>query len=104
MKSHSAKLAIRNLLKQKAFTLISLAGLATSLAAAIIIITYYFYELSFDKHIPDAERTYRINTRLGDGNWWSRTFACYGVALADRPEVEKFTSFLHVSNFCSRKL
>ncbi len=45
MKSHIAKLAIRNLLKQKSFSMISLAGLATSLAASIIILTYYFYEI-----------------------------------------------------------
>jgi putative ABC transport system permease protein len=98
MKSQSTKLAIRNLLKQKSFSLISLAGLATSLAASIVVLTYYFHEISFDKHIPDSERTYRIVTRFGEGNLWARTFACYGDALEKSPQVEKYTSFMHITN------
>jgi putative ABC transport system permease protein len=98
MKSQSTKLAIRNLLKHKSFTFISLAGLATSLAASIVVLTYYFHEISFDKHIPDSERTYRIVTRFGEGNLWARTFACYGDALEKSPQVEKYTSFMHITN------
>ena len=98
MKSHTAKLAIRNLLKQKSFSIISLLGLATTLAASIVILSYYFYEISFDKHIPDADRTYRIITRLGEeGQFWARTFACFGDALQDRPEVEDHTSFIYAA-------
>ncbi len=98
MKSHSAKLAIRNLLKQKSFSLISLAGLATALAASIVVLTYYFHEISFDKHIPDSERTYRILTRSGEGKFWARTFACYGDALENSTQVEKYTSFIYVTD------
>jgi len=98
MKSHNAKLALRNLIKQKSFSIISLVGLATSLAASIVILTYYFNEISFDKHIPESDRTYRIITRLGEGQFWARTFACYGDALENRPEVENYTSFIHSAN------
>jgi len=98
MKSNTAKLAIRNLLKQKSFSIISLLGLATSLAASIVILSYYFYEISFDKHIPDSDRTYRIITRLGEeGQFWARTFACLPDALKDRPEVEGHTSFIYAA-------
>ena len=97
MKSQSAKLAIRNLLKQKSFTLISLAGLAFSLAASIVVLSYYFHQISFDRHIPDSERTYRIISRLGQGNFWARTFACYGDALENYPQVEKYTTFIHIT-------
>ena len=78
--------------------MISLAGLTTALAAFVIILTYYVNELSFDKHIPDSERTYRIITRLEEGNFWARTFACYTDALVDLPEVEKLTSFIYAAN------
>jgi len=98
MQNHSVKLAVRNLLKQKTFSLVSLAGLATALAASIVVLTYYFHEISFDKHIPDTERTYRILTRLGEGNFWARTFACYPDALEDSPQVENYTSFIYAPN------
>jgi len=98
MKNHSVKLAIRNLLKQKSFSLISLAGLATALAASIVVLTYFFHEISFDKHIPESERTYRIISRYGEGNFWARTFACYGDALENRPQVEAYTSFIYINN------
>ena len=84
--SHHAKLVVRNLLKHKSFSLISLAGLATSLAASIVVLTYFFHEISFDKHIPDSERTYRVISRLGQGKLWARTFACYGDALENCPD------------------
>ena len=98
MSYHILKLAYRKLLKQKSFSIISLLGLATSMAASIVILTYYFHEISFDKHIPDSDRTYRIITRLGESQFWARTFACYGDALENRPEVENFTSFFYAAN------
>ena len=78
--------------------MISLAGLATALAAFVIILSYYVNELGFDKHIPHSERTYRIITRLEEGNFWARTFACYTDALVDLPEVENLTSFIYAAN------
>jgi len=98
MKSHQVRFAARSLWKHKSFSMISLAGLATSLAAFVIILTYYLNELGFDKHIPDSERTYRIITRLEEGNFWARTFACYTDALVDLPEVAYLTSFIYAAN------
>ena len=57
----------RNLLRNASFSLISLFGLAISLAASIVIFMHYFSELSFDKHIPDSERSYRVITRYREG-------------------------------------
>lgn len=94
----STRLAGRKLLKQRSLTLINLIGLSVSLAACIVIFVYVSYEWSFDRHIPGYERTYRILTRLGDGNYWARSFACYPDALAGRPEIEAMTSFVQTSN------
>ena len=98
MKHHLVKLAYRSLLKHPSFSLISLIGLATSLAASIILFGHYLSELNFDKHIQDSERSYRIITRLGEGEFWSRTFASYGDALANCSEVETYTNFNHIKN------
>ncbi len=69
MPHHILKLAYRSLLKNRSFSLISLFGLAVSLAASMVIFQHYFFELSFDKNIPDSERTYRIITRLALQKW-----------------------------------
>ncbi len=98
MSTFRINLAARKLLKQRSFTLINLVGLAISLAACIIIFVYASYEMSFDKHIPAYERTYRVVSRLGDGKYWSRSFACYPEALSDRPEIENMTSFILTTN------
>ncbi len=92
------KLATRKLLRQKSFTLINLGGLSISLAACIVILVYASYEQGFDKKIPDYERTYRIISRLTDGKYWSRSFACYPDALSSRPEIENMTSFILTNN------
>lgn len=98
MKTFSIKLAIRKLLKQRSFTLINIGGLSVSLAACIIIFVYASYEWSFDKHIPEYDRTYRIISGLGDGKYWARSFACYTDALFNRPEIESMTSFIQTEN------
>lgn len=92
------KLAFRNLLKYKSFTLINLLGLGASLAACIIIFTFYSVEISYDKRIPNADRTYRIISRIGDGQFWSRSFGCFKDALEGRPEIEDLTSFLYFTD------
>jgi putative ABC transport system permease protein len=92
------KLALRKLLRQRSFTLINLGGLSISLAACIVILVYASYEQGFDKKIPDPERTYRIISRLTDGKYWSRSFACFPDALSSRPEIENMTSFILTNN------
>ncbi len=54
------KLAIRNLLKNKAFTSINVVGLTLGLTACLYIAMLLKHETSFDNFHPDAERTYRV--------------------------------------------
>ena len=54
------KIAIRNLIKQKAYTFINLAGLAIGIASAILIFTYVLDELSYDRYHEEADRIYRL--------------------------------------------
>jgi len=53
--------AIRNLLRDRAFTLINLFGLSLGFAAAILIGLYVRDEYSYDKFIPNHERIYRVD-------------------------------------------
>ncbi len=53
------KIAFRNLLKSKAFSLINIAGLAIGLSGFILLSLYIRQELSFDDFNTKADRIYR---------------------------------------------
>jgi putative ABC transport system permease protein len=54
------KIALRNLWKNKGFTLINVGGLAIGLASCMVLLLYVAYEWSFDKQFTDADKTYIV--------------------------------------------
>ena len=52
--------ALRNLLRNRAYSLINLCGLSLGFAAAILIALYVRDELSFDRSVPEHERIYLV--------------------------------------------
>ena len=54
-------IALRYMIHQKAYSFINLFGLAFGIAACIIILLYVQNELSYDKHLKDHERIFRIS-------------------------------------------
>ncbi|HQV31662.1 MAG TPA: ABC transporter permease, partial [Calditrichia bacterium] len=55
------KVALRNLIKNKAYSLINILGLALGIACVILILLYVRDELSYDRFQPDNEQLYRIS-------------------------------------------
>ena len=55
---HYLKIALRNLLKYKTQTLVSILGLAIGLAASSLSGMWLKYNLTYDTHWPKSERTY----------------------------------------------
>lgn len=55
------KIAYRNLLKYKFISFINLFGLTVGLACCLMILTYIVHEVSYDRHHPNAENTYRVH-------------------------------------------
>src|SRR5204863_5668631 len=47
---------LRNLWRQKIYTLIDLLGLATGIACFVLIGLYVKYERGFDRFVPNADR------------------------------------------------
>ena len=91
-------LFVRNLQRQKLFSVINLLGLTVSIASTLIIYLYVAHEFSYDSFHPNVERLYRVNQTFiwsQDGNsQFSRTGP--GVAHAvkeELPEVEMISSF-----------
>lgn len=54
------KSAIRNILRERYYALIKIAGLALGLGTTLVIFLYVFHELSYDKFHPDVDRTYCV--------------------------------------------
>ncbi|HEY4205437.1 MAG TPA: ABC transporter permease [Puia sp.] len=54
------KVAIRSLLKRKAFTLINILGLATGMAVCMLIVLFIRSELSYDNFHLNGDRIYRV--------------------------------------------
>jgi putative ABC transport system permease protein len=54
------KVAFRNLLKRKGFSLINIFGLATGMAVCLLIVLFVQSELSYDQHHEKADNIYRV--------------------------------------------
>lgn len=91
-------LFVRNLKRQKLFSMINLLGLTVSLASTLIIYLYVAHEFSYDSFHAHADRLYRVNQTFiwsDDGNGqFSRTGPGVAHALKEElPEVELVSSF-----------
>lgn len=61
---HHCMTAWLHLINNRLYSLINIVGLAAGLAAFLLIFLYVQNEHSYDKHWPQAERIYRLNTTL----------------------------------------
>ena len=60
LKNH-LKIALRNILKNRLFSLINIVGLAIGIASTILILLWVQDELSYDRFNPNANMLYRAN-------------------------------------------
>ena len=84
--------ALRNLGRHPAYSLINIAGLAIGMATCILILLYIQDELSYDRYHPHADRVYRIVDDIESGGQTVQTAGTptgWGPALKrDFPEIE----------------
>jgi putative ABC transport system permease protein len=52
--------SLRNLLRQKSFTLINLSGLSVGIASFLLIALYVQHETGFDKHLSKRDNLFRV--------------------------------------------
>ena len=58
------KIALRNFVKQKGYSLINVLGLSIGLASCILITLYVLQELNFDNFHSKGDRIYRVTTHF----------------------------------------
>ena len=106
MLQHYLKIAVRNLLKRKFYSLINMAGLAIGMTCCLLIALYVQHELSYEQYHTKHDRIFRAVQYFGspedargkalapeDYQVWG--CAPLGPALAaDFPQVEKIVQFM----------
>ena len=92
MISNYFKIAWRSLLRSKAFSMINVFGLAVGLCCFMFIAVFVANELSYDRHIPEADQIYRVNVAVtGNGTIELYPNADYAVGIGIKnafPEVK----------------
>lgn len=88
--------AIRNLLRNRAYTLINLLGLVLGFTAAILIALYVRDEYSYDRFIPNHERIYQVGEIIEPPGRGAMRLAISAVTDASAlqlafPEIEATT-------------
>ncbi|WP_420575356.1 FtsX-like permease family protein [Ekhidna sp.] len=93
------KIGLRNLWKYKSSTVINVVGLATGLAAFVLIALFVKDELSYDKHHEHAENIYRVTVKnyTIDGDL-SRHWAFASGGHASRLK-EDYSEITHATRF-----
>lgn len=60
------KIAFRNIVRHKAFSILNIAGLAIGMACSILILLWVQNELSYDRFHANANQLYRLTASAGD--------------------------------------
>jgi len=93
--SNYLKVALRNLLRHKVYSVINIAGLAVGMAACIVIMLWVIFNLSFDDFHAHADRIYWLYEHQSFAGMGSRyinsTMPAMGPALQEEiPEIESY--------------
>ncbi len=97
------KIAFRNLLRHRAFTLINMSGLAIGLACAIIILMFVRSQTGYDQYHENKDRLYRLTLKvegLKTGSIWRSAMSSilWGPALKrDYPDIQEFARVMTAS-------
>jgi putative ABC transport system permease protein len=92
MIGHYLLLAARNVPRAGPFVLISIAGLAIGLGAALLIALYVHDELGYERWLPDSDRVYLISVRSPAGGMTDGSPSNVGQWIAsDYPQFEAVT-------------
>lgn len=99
--------AFRNLIKDKAYSLINILGLTIGITFSLFLLFYVLDELSYDRYYPNAERIFRINAYIDEPEnkmkWANTQFPLGPVLQKDFPEVEEAVRFVNADRKMYKK-
>ena len=90
------KTAIRNLAKNKVFSLINVAGLSIGISSALVIYLIVSYDFSFDKFEKDRDRIYRVVSDFTfSGEAYHNSGVTYPMGNAIKKELTGIENVTH---------
>ncbi|MFZ6014604.1 MAG: FtsX-like permease family protein [Bacteroidota bacterium] len=97
------KLAVRNLVKHKTYTLISLFGLVAGITSALVLILYAYQELTFDSVHINRERSFLVYKERTTPNGTQLVYDTWvpmlDVLKDEYPEITQGARLLNLQGF-----
>lgn len=90
------KIAWRNLIKSKSFSILNVLGLSTGMACSILILLWVQNEVSYDQFHTDAKRTYRFIVNSGD---FKTAVSSAGMGPDLKDELSEIESVVRITKF-----
>ncbi len=101
------KIAWRNLVRNKSFSLLNIVGLSIGLAVTALILIWINFEVGFDRFHENADRIYQVNNQYPiEGEIWtwnSTPKIMASVIENDYPEVEGVSRYFYETPFLFSK-
>src|SRR5881394_3884962 len=93
------KIAWRNAIKQKGYSLINIVGLGIGIAACLLILQYVSFELSYENFHVNKNRIYRVRQDRYDNGKLSTQWAGGAFAVGNSfkdaiPEIEDYVKLV----------
>jgi len=95
MLKHDMKIAWRNLLRNKSYSFLNIAGLAVGMACSIFILLWIQNEVSFDKFHTDHQHIYRLTCDGGGG--FKAAVSPAGMPKGLKNEIPEITAYTRIS-------
>src|ERR1700761_3844387 len=80
------KVAVRNLLRQKTYSLLNVLGLSLGIACILLLGLHVKEELSYDKNFPKHDRIYRVE----NGDWSKSSPPIAAAMIKYFPEIADY--------------
>lgn len=101
------KTALRNILRDKIYSLINILGLTIGITSSIFLLLYVLDELSYDKYHVRGQEIYRVITTIkevDDEFTWVVAQVPFAPTVRDKfPEVEKSVRFIGTGRVLYKK-
>lgn len=93
------KIAWRNLQKNKIFSFINIFGLAVGFTCCMLIGSFIYSELNYDKFPENASNIYRIELNVGNKDFYSTVDNAVGAGMKENyPEIQSVTNIYRWHN------
>lgn len=106
MVKNYAKVAFRNIIRQKGYAFLNITGLALGMACSFFLLLWVYHQVSFDRFHRNVDRLYRVEVDIPQENGsihGPNTPFPLGIAIKDSlPEIKNMTRWIYTPRMLVR--